>query len=96
MKRDTDKNYTVIIKRLTDENERLKKYVETLENSIKHMKEDHDAIMKNYQDSIQEVRKIQKEYKGLIKEFYKTENKYSNKMNILITKIGGTDMNDKH
>ena len=96
MKRDTDKNYVAIIKRLTNENEKLKKQNEALSNSVKGMKETHDIAMADYRGAIQEIKEIKKKYRELIQEYYQTRDKYTNKMDILITKIGGTDMSDKY
>lgn len=86
----TDKD---IIKQLTQENERLNKRINMLENSIQQLKQENSAILDNYKKEIEEVKEIKKRYKELIKEAHKTQKEYSNKMSILISQIGGTDMN---
>lgn len=96
MKRDIDKNYVTIIKQLTDENEKLKKQNEALSNSVIEMKEIHDIAMADYKGAMQEIKEMKKKYRELTQEYYQARNKYTNKMDILITKIGGADMGDKH
>lgn len=96
MKRDIDKNYVTIIKQLTDENEKLKKQNEALSNSVIEMKEIHDIAMADYKGAMQEIKEMKKKYRELTQEYYQARNKYTNKMDILITKIGGTDMSDKY
>lgn len=94
MKRNADKDNKIIIKRLTEENKRLREYTDYLEKSLSQIKEDYENTLKEYSNSLIEIKNIRQVYKDSIKVSYEIQKQYSDKVETLIKQMGGTDMND--
>ena len=94
MKINADKDNKIIIKRLTEENKRLREYTDYLEKSLSQIKEDYENTLKEYNESLNEIKNIRQLYKDSIKDSHKIQKQYSAKVETLIKQMGGTDMND--